>query len=570
MSRVDDIITREVLRLELQSIADETAIRFTRSSFSPVIRDYLDFSTALCDARGRMVVQGFSLPLHLGAIPRAMEAVRERFDEGLQPGDLVILNDPYAGGMHLPDVFMIAPAHQDGEIVGYAVVVAHQADIGGRVPGGSAADSREIFEEGLRIPPLLLRQAGQPVPGIETVIRANVRLPDLLWADLAAQRAGCEGGATALADLVRRHGRTRLDEAVEAVLEQGRQGARQEISQWPDGTYSFSDLEDHDGIQPLPVPIVVQVEIDGGRVRFDFTGTAAQVRGSINATLSFTESACYAAVRALCRDDVPVNAGFCETIEVHAPAGTVVNATFPAGVAARGVIGYRIIETVFGALSGALGDRVPACGEGGTSGIRLGGFTKGGIRFQMNDIVCGAWGARPNADGLDGASPMAANVSNRPVELVERDDPVTVLAYGFVPDSGGPGTYRGGLAIRRVLRLDADEAVLNLRTHRTETPPYGLEGGLPGSTAATWLVRDGERSLLAAKTTEVLCGGDVIEHWTASGGGHGDPHDRDPDAVRTDVLDGKVAAESARDLYGVDVTDEPPQRDTVRPGANRS
>ena len=306
------------------------------------------------------------------------------------------------------------------------------------------------------------------------------------------------------------------------------------------------------------------MDIRGDRIRFDFAGTAAQVQGSINATLSFTESACFAAVRALCEDEIPVNSGFCEAIDVVAPEGTVVHARFPAGVAARGVIGYRIIETVFGALAQALPHRVPACGEGGTSGIRIGGFTAGGRRFQMNDIVCGAWGARPGLDGLDGAAPMAANVSNRSVELVEREDPVRVLAYGFVPDSGGSGAYRGGLAVRRVLELLAPQAVLNLRTHRTRTAPYGLAGGGPGTCAATWLRRAGSRTELPGKSTMQLQAGDVIEHRTASGGGHGDPAGRDPAAIRADVLDGKVAATSALRVHGLDVRDEPPQEDEVR------
>lgn len=551
MSRLEDILRFEVLRGEMLAAADEIAVRFARSSFSPVIRDYLDFSTALCDPDGRVIVQGFSLPLHLGAIPAAMASVLEAFPAGLQRGDLAVLNDPYAGGMHLPDLFVVAPAHDGRNLVGYAVVVAHHTDIGGRVPGGSAADSREIFEEGLRLPPVLLQQAGEPNRALEAVMRANVRLPDVLWRDLGAQRAGCLAGAEALVELAQRYGLDRYRESLEEIVGHGRRGLLAELGEWPTGTYSFSDVEDHDGINDRPVTIAVTVEVGPHEIVFDFSGTDEQVQGSINSTLSFTESACYAAVRALCSDDIPVNAGFVEPIKVIAPEGTVVHARFPAGVAARGVIGYRVIEVIFGALAKALPDRVLAAGDGGTSGIRIGGFGSDGKRFQFNDLVCGAWGARPGLDGIDGAAGVAANVANRPVEAVEREDPVRVHEYGFVDDTGGPGRYRGGLAVRRTIELLAPSGRLNLRTHRNVTAPYGLQGGESGTTSSTFLIRDGQRSLLPAKVTMDIEQGDIIEHTTASGGGMGPPADRDDEQTLDDLADGKISPASAQGIYGV-------------------
>lgn len=550
MSVLRDILRFEALRGELQAIADQVAIRFARSSLSPVIREYLDFSTAICLPDGRMLAQGFSLPLHLGAVPRAMAAMLDRWGSDLVEGDLVVLNDPYHGGMHLPDIFAIAPSFADGSLVGFVVVVAHHIDIGGRVPGGSGADSREIFEEGLRLPPVKLVSAGVHNTALDEVIRANVRLPDVLGGDLAAQTSGCRQGASALGELARRYGRSPFTAEAENILEHGRRSLESELHNWPTGHYSFSDVEDHDGISDNPVPIRVCVHLEDGRITFDFTGSAPQVAGSINATLSFTESACYAAVRALAREDLPVNAGFMEQITVIAPEASIVNAAFPAGVAARGVIGYRVIECIYGALSAALPDRVPAAGDGGTSGLRFGGFVEG-RRFQVNDIVCGAWGARPSSDGIDGAANMAANVANRSAEEIERDDPLLVRSYGFVDDTGGPGRYRGGLAVRRELELLADEARFSLRSHRNLTAPYGLHGGLPGATSKTWLLRDGERTLLPAKGTVPLVRGDVIEHHTASGGGVGAPSAREPEAVREDVRDGKVSPETAREVYGL-------------------
>jgi N-methylhydantoinase B len=549
MGDVQEVVRFESLRTELQAIADEMALRFAKSSFSPVIRDYLDFSTALCAADGRLVTQGFSLPLHLGAIPRAVEAVLARFREGLRPGDVVIVNDPYEGGMHLPDIFMVAPAHAKDGVVGHVVIVAHHSDIGGRAPGGSAADSREIFQEGLRLPPVHLQRLGAHIPEVERIVKANVRLPEQLWADLQAQLAGVNGGIADLVDLVDRHGRAVFGEDVERMLDQSRQRLEAILRTWPQGRYTFEDREDHNGIAQEEVPIRVAVTISRGRITFDFTDSHPQVAGSINATRSFTESACYAAVRALCDEDIPVNAGFLEAIDVIVPEASVVNAAFPAGVAARGVIGYRVIETVFGALAEAMPDMVPAAGDGGVTGVRLGGFQADGTRFQFNDLVCGAWGARPGMDGIDGAANMAANVANRPIEDVEREDPVRVHAYGFVPDSGGAGKWRGGLSIRRVIEVLAEEATFQLRSHRDRTPPYGLRGGNPGATSKTWLTRDGVRELLPAKLTTTVRAGDVIEHVTASGGGFGDPRERDDHALAHDVREGKVTVEHARRAY---------------------
>lgn len=551
-SAIERVLQFETVRTELQGLADEVAIRFAKSSFSPIIRDYLDFSTAVCDPQGRMVAQGFSLPLHLGAIPRAIRTVLASYPDGLAPGDVAIFNDPYAGGMHLPDIFMVAPAGSATARVGYVVIVAHHADIGGRVPGGSAADSREIFEEGLRLPPVLLRRAGRIDEQVKAIIKTNVRLPDVVWNDVEAQLAGCSTGAEALQELAHRHGAAVFRDHVDALRRYSMERLEAMLHSWPDGTYTFCDWEDHDGISNRRVPLHVAVTIEGSRIGFDFTGTSPQVPGAINATLSFTESACYAAVRALCGEDIPVNAGFFEPIDVHAPEGTITNAQFPAAVAARGVIGYRIIETIYGALADALPDRVPAAGDGGITGIRFGGYRRDGSRFQLNDIMCSAWGARPGLDGIDGAATMAANVANRSIERAEREDPVRVLAYEFEPDTAGPGRWRGGLAIRRALEFLEEEATLQVRTHRSETPPYGLHGGGPGACSRTYLVRDGVREQLPGKATLRIRRGDVVEHITAGGGGMGEASTRDRAALAYDVQEGKLTERHAREHYGLE------------------
>jgi N-methylhydantoinase B len=523
--RINELLQFEETRFRLGAIADEAAVRFSRSCFTPVIRDYLDFSTALCDPVGRVLVQGFALPLHLGAIPSAMRATLAAFPSGLDDGDVVVLNDPYAGGMHLPDIFVLAPAHVDGAIVGYSVIVAHHGDIGGRVPGGSAADSKEIFQEGLRLPPVRIYQGGRLDTTLRDVILANVRMPELLWSDLDAQVAIARLAASQFGDLQRELG-IEFPEQTETIFSNTVTRLRAELDGWPSGTYRFEDYEDHDGLDDCLVPIRVEVVVKGGEISFDFTGSAPQVAGAINATRSFTESACYAAVRSLCADQIPVNQAFTDAITVITPPASVVDVSFPGAVAARGVIGYRIIDCIFGALADALPDRVPAAGDGGVSGIRIGGHDSHGNRYQFNDLLCGAWGARPDRDGIDGAAPMAANVANRSIEIIEASDPVRILGYRFVPDSEGAGRWRGGLAIQREIELLAPSGTLQIRTHRRGSVPYGLAGGDDGTSSDAWILREGSRTRLPAKATVEMRMGDVIGHRIASGGGVGPPLDR--------------------------------------------
>jgi len=546
-----DLITFEVLRNALAAAADEMALMVMRSARSSVVRDMLDFAAALCDKRGRLIAQGLSLPLHLGSIPAAMDAVLAKFGDDFAPGDLVVLNDPFHGGMHLPDIFMFKPIFHDSKLEGFAVVVAHHADIGGRVPGGGAADSTEIFQEGLRLPPIKLYVAGVPNQALLDLLMLNVRMPELVEGDLTAQIAGCAAGERGLQALFTQYGTTTLLRYVEEILDYSERITREEIARWPDGSYEYTDYEDHDGLRATLLPIRVRVEIDGDKVRFDFTGTSPQVRGAINCTPSFAESAVYIAIRSLVRVEVPNNAGCFRPIEVFLPEGSLVNPRTPAAFAARGVVGYRIIDAIFGALAQALPDRVTAAGDGGISGIRMGGYQANGRPFQFNDIICGSWGARPDRDGGEGLAHMATNISNLPVEVLESDNPVRVLHYGFVPDSGGAGRFRGGLALTRDVVFTGDEAVLSVRSHRRDLAPYGLAGGEPGSTSENWMERDGKQTMLATKITMPILHGDRVRHVTAGGGGIGDPLTRDPAMVLADVREEKQSAAYAERVYGV-------------------
>ena len=562
-----DLITFEVLRNALAAAADEMALMVMRSARSSVVRELLDFAAALCDREGRLIAQGLSLPLHLGSIPDAIQVVRKRFGETFAPGDLIILNDPYHGGMHLPDIFMFKPIFFEERLVGFAVVVAHHADIGGRVPGGGAADSTEIFQEGLRLPPLKLHVAGVPDEAVYDLIKLNVRVPDTVMGDLGAQVAGCMAGEHGLQALMQHYGAAEFHAYVDEILDYSERVTRQEIAHWPDGDYEFTDYEDHDGRQAVLVPVKVRVEIRGDRVRFDFAGSSPQVKGAINCTPSFARSAVYIAVRSLMRTPVPNNEGCFRPIEIVLPEGSIFNPKPPAAVAARGVLGYRILDAIFGAMAKALPKQVPAAGDGGISGIRIGGYHANGGAFQFNDIICGSWGAGASGDGGEGVAHIATNISNQPVEILEAENPVRVLDYGFVSDSGGAGRHRGGLALQRHLEFAGSEAVLQVRTHRRDVPPYGLEGGEPGSTSQTYLWRDGRETLLETKITMAIQKGDRIRHVTAGGGGFGEPLERDPQAVVVDIRNEKMTRDYAARKYGVVI---PPGELHVDAGATAS
>ncbi len=358
-----DPVALPLVKNALEAIADEMALTVIRTSHSSIVRDIMDFSTALCDANGEMLAQGLTLPLHLGSIPDAMASVLATYRGDLGPGDVVVMNDPYAGGMHLPDLFMFRPVVLGGKRLGFAAVVVHHLDIGGRVAGGGAADSTEVFQEGLRIPPLKLYTRGRANRDLFALLRKNVRMPDQVLGDVFAQAAACRWGERKFLRLAQEIGPTRLRRLCQLLLAHTERLTRQQLRRFPRGEFRFLDHIDDDGLGGDAVRIAVRVRTRGDEIECDFDGTSAQVRGAINATLSFTKSAVYLSLRALMDDNIPNNAGFFRPIRVTAPPGTVVNPAFPAACGARGLTGYRVSDAVLGALAQALPDRVCAAGE---------------------------------------------------------------------------------------------------------------------------------------------------------------------------------------------------------------
>ena len=368
-----DPITREIVRNALASAADEMAMALYRTAYSTIVRDCLDYSTSLCDAEGQMIAQGVTIPLHLGSVPFAMETLLAKYGNDIEEGDVFILNDPFEGGMHIPDIFIVQPVFSEGQRVAFAVSTAHHLDLGGRLPGSSACDNTEIFQEGLRIPWLKLYRRGEADEALFALIRANVRVPQMTIGDLRAQLAACHIGARAIGELIGRYGPDTFARCTADLIDYTERLVRAEIASWPDGSHTFVDYMDSDGVGGPPVRLQVEITVAGDELRADFTGTDPQVSGAINNTLSFTSSVVALCVRSVLREDIPNTAGMFRPLEIVAPPGTVVNGVMPAASSMRGITGFRLADTIFGALAGLLPDRVLAAGEGGNTLVIIGG-----------------------------------------------------------------------------------------------------------------------------------------------------------------------------------------------------
>jgi N-methylhydantoinase B len=544
-------IVRELVRNALEAVVDDMALTVVRTSYSNTLRDVMDFSTAICAPDGAMVAQGLTLPLHLGAFPDAVGAVLQRFGNSLAPGDVYVMNDPYRGGMHLPDVFMFRPVFADSVLIGFSAIVGHQADIGGRCPGGNACDSTEIFQEGLRIGPTRLVAAGVDCEAVWDLIGGNVRMADRVLGDFRAQIAALKVGERELQALAARYSPTVLIGYYDDLLDAAERLAREEISSWPDGEYFFVDHIDDDGINAEPpVTIAAKLIVRGSDIHIDFAGTSPQVGSAINSTMSSTRSAAMLAIRSVMSGDIPNNAGFFRPLTITSPLGTVVNPREPAAVAARALTCFRVVDVVMGAMAQVVPGKVFAAGDGGISVLTMSGMQNGKTFVVMDSVGC-CWGGRPDKDGVEGVTGIALNISNIPAEVIERDYPVLIERYGFVIDTGGAGRYRGGLAIEKAYRFLQDDIAVQIRSDRRLFRPYGLTGGDAGAPSATELTSAGKSRSLPSKISLTVHRNDVLAHRHAGGGGWGAAGERDSAAVLADIGNGKVSLTAARQSYGV-------------------
>src|SRR5216684_2679728 len=552
-----DPIALELFKNAIFSIADEMALTVFRTTYSGVLKDNMDYSTGFADADGKLAAQGLTLPGHLGSIPTAMESIMRHFRDDMSPGDVFIMNDPFDGGMHLPDIFVFKPLYHQGERLAFACTVCHHIDVGGRVAGSNASDSTEIYAEGLRIAPMKLYEAGKLNQTIMTFIEKNVRLPVQLFGDLRAQLAACHIGEKQFAEIVARYGPQQTKSYLKEVIDYAERLTRAALSQLPDGEWSFEDWIDDDGIDyGKPIRLFVTLRKAGDALVADWTGTSPQVKGAINNTASFTKAATFTCVKSVLAHDVLCNAGFYRAIEVIAPPGSIAKGVLPAASAALGLTGFRTLDTCFGAIAQILPNRSIAASEGGNTGVSIGGYYPDRRPFIFVEFICSAWGGRAWADGLDGNANMLANMSLPPVEITEAEQPLQILCTEFIRDVGGPGKHRGGMSIRRDYKLLAEEAVLQVRADRHDVRPYGLYGGQPGRPARNVLNPGPGARELPGKLTMTMKGGDVFRHEQPGPGGWGDPLERDPARVLRDVKNELVSLASARDDYGVIVDTE--------------
>jgi N-methylhydantoinase B len=561
-AQTSDPATFEIVKNSLYKIAEEMRVVLAKTAYSPLLKSAGDYSCGIFDARGAMVAQGPDLPIHLGSMPDAVRAIVAAFAADVHEGDVFIHNDPYFGGSHLPDINVVRPAFHDGQLLGYACLRAHWPDVGSATPGSYGAVT-EIFGEGIRLPPVRLISRGVLNADLEKVILANVRTPEERKGDLGAQLAATLRATERLQALARRYGSGAVIGYMAQVMDYSQRLMRAALVDLPDGEGVFEDFCDGDGIaddalgKDAPFRIRLSVKKSGDRLIVDFAGTDPQVKGPMNAPLSVTASGVYCGLKTAIDPNnlIPPNSGCWRAIEIRAPEGSVVNATFPAPVVyANHEMSHRVADMVMGALASFLPEQVMACSQGTSAILTLGGVDpRTGRHYVSYETVKGGFGARPNKDGINCIASGISNTMNTPVEVMEMSFPVRIERYEINPDSGGAGRYRGGCGAVRVWRLlEGADATGALCMERMTSPPFGLLGGKAGAAAAVTLTTpDGATRPLPGKGAFSAPAGSVIEMITPGSGGFGPPNARDRAVIRRDLLDGYVSAASAQRDYGI-------------------
>lgn len=534
-----DRIALEVIGSALLSIAEEMGQALIRSSYSSNIKERQDCSTAIFNARGEVVAQAEHIPMHLGSLIMIVEEILRRYPVAtLQDGDAFIGNDPYSGGStHLPDITLASPVFFGGAVVGFVANIAHHAD-------GSGGTTRTIYDEGLRIPPIRIAEAGVLREDLMELLLLNFRLPRERRGDFRAQFAANRVGAERLGELLTRHGRPTCEAAMDELLAYGERKIRAALRHVPSGVYTFEDWMDDDGAGGPPVPIAVAITVDGDRIALDWTGTGAQVPGDINVVYLALVATVYYALKALLDPTIPANGGFYRAIRVDAPEGSIVNARPPAPVAWRTQTCQRIADAIFGALAPALPESVIGATNGANSAWVFSGTNpRTGQYYVYLETLAGGSGARATKDGLDAVQVHITNTSNLPVECLEMEYPLLVEEYALVPDSGGAGRHRGGLGLRRTIRVRGGEATFLGTLDRARFAPWGLFGGGEGGTASLVLNRGTptERLLPPKVAGMRLVKGDAVTIVTPGAGGYGPAQERDAARVARDLAEEKIS-----------------------------
>ena len=534
----------EIIRNALVSAAEEMSVTIWRTSRSSVVREILDYSTCVFDANGQSVAQAARMPVHLNSMAACLEdlinhhiPIEEWYD-----GDVIITNDPYSGGQHLPDIQTFRPVFHEGRRIAIAGILVHHLDVGGGAPGSYYAEATEIYQEGLCIPPLKIVQGGERNEAVVKMLLANTREPVNVGGDFSSQLAALETGAQTIQRVGKRYGAERLAEACERIQAASEAQTRAVFAEIPNGVYEFEDFVDDDGIElDRKLRINARLIVHDVSVEVDLSQSSSQAKGPVNCTFNMTRSAVICGALMAIGREVPANAGCYRPISVIAPLGSVVNARHPAPVANRMAVGHRVVNAVMGAFAQAVPERVPASYYGVSYAYALSANNADGSRQVYFDLECGGWGGHPDGDGANGFSCGFHNISNTPIEMIENDYPLTFLQYGLVPNSGGEGKSRGGLGLVREFRLDAPEGTFAANLDRFKIAPYGLEGGEPGRVGQLIVRRAGSdtEENLASKVAGLnMKTGDIIRLETAGGGGHGSPKDRSKSDISDDLLEG--------------------------------
>jgi N-methylhydantoinase B len=539
-----DPIELEVLRNALTAAAAEMDVTMWRTSRSTIVREMLDYSTAIFDANGNNVAQSARIPQHLNSMGYFLQTILDKFIPAdlWEEGDVIISNDPYCGGQHLPDIAAFRPVFSAGKRVAIVGTLCHHLDVGGMSPGSYAANATEIYQEGLRIPPSKLFARGVRNDVLWGIIAQNVRQPIVVMGDLQSQIASLGVGARAIEILTARYGADTLVASCSAMLDASEAAMRAAIGAIPDGTYEFEDFLDDDGIDVTkPVRIHARINVSGDRLVVDLSGSDRAVPGPINATLGSTSSTVYFAIVAAADRQIVPNAGCYRPIEIVAPEGLIVSAQHPAPVAHRLAPGHVLLNVLLGALAKAIPNRLPAAYYAVSYVCSFQTMEASDARKVLVEIEVGGCGAHPDGDGASAHSFGMHNNASIPIEMIESVMPITMIEYGLAPGTGGDGRHRGGLGLRRAWRIDSPKATFTGQMDRFRFHPFGLDGGEPGAGGKLELVRDGRAQALHSKISNIpLQTGDVIRLVTSGGGGLGWPAERSASLRRRDREQGYV------------------------------
>lgn len=554
-----DPITLEVVRNRLDVIAQEMQSTLLRSAYSSIIKEGLDASAALFNADGELVAQANALPVHLGSMGPVVTRILQVYPVStMRDGDAFIMNDPYEGGQHLPDIVLVFPIFASGTVVALSCTMAHHQDVGGKVPGSLPQDATEIYQEGLIIPPLKLYDQGRVNETFMAILRKNVRIPDIVSGDLSAQVAAGQTGRRQVLELVASYGAETVVACMQALLDQSEALTRSRVAEIPDGVYTFQDYLDNDGIHlDALVTLKATVTVSGSDLTVDFAGSAPQLKGPFNAVPSVALSAASYAVRVITDPAIPNNGGCYRMLTLKLPPRSVVNPESPAPVNSRAVTLRRMVEAILGALVKAVPHKLTAANNGHPLMMSIGGYDPRTDRRYVTSVVgTGGMGARPTKDGIDSIQTDTSNAMNIPVEAVETYYPIRINRFSLRNDSGGPGQFRGGLGFEYSFTLMEGDAWISHRGERHRTSPWGLFGGGPGVRCRTEVIRaSGSVEVIPSKADFPLSSGDRVDIYTTGGGGYGDPLLRDTRQVLEDVLRRRVSREQAYKEYGV-VLDE--------------